>query len=35
MVTIPEPELSAATLAVKLARMITKELEDDLGQTVF
>jgi len=35
MVIIPEPELSAATLAVKLARMITKELEDDLGQTVF
>ena len=34
-VTIPRLELSAATLAVKLARMITKELEIELVQTVF
>ena len=34
-VTIPRLELSAATLAIKLARMISKELEVELCRTVY
>jgi len=34
-VTIPRLELSAATLAIKLARMISKELEVEFCRTVY